>query len=164
MIGGEIMEKEHNITDELQVVVFILDKNYYGVHILQVQEIIKMTEVTKLPNTPDFIEGIVNLRGKIVPIMDLRKRFGLQEAATNENSKILILKLEEVQFGIIVDEISEVEKVPVSLIENPPKVVSGVRGEFISGIAKNNDRLLILLDIEKILTLEEKEIILEMEN
>lgn len=158
------MEKEHNITDELQVVVFILDKNYYGVHILQVQEIIKMTEVTKLPNTPDFIEGIVNLRGKIVPIMDLRKRFGLQEAATNENSKILILKLEEVQFGIIVDEISEVEKVPVSLIENPPKVVSGVRGEFISGIAKNNDRLLILLDIEKILTLEEKEIILEMEN
>lgn len=158
------MEKEQNITDELQVVVFILDKNYYGVHILQVQEIIKMTEVTKLPNTPDFIEGIVNLRGKIVPIMDLRKRFGLQEAATNENSKILILKLDEVQFGIIVDEISEVEKVPVSLIENPPKVVSGVRGEFISGIAKNNDRLLILLDIEKILTLEEKEMIKEIEN
>lgn len=164
MIGGEIMEKEHKITDELQVVVFILEKNYYGVHILQVQEIIKMTEVTKLPNTPDFIEGIVNLRGKIVPIMDLRKRFGLQEAATNENSKILILKLEEVQFGIIVDEISEVEKVPVSLIENPPKVVSGVRGEFISGIAKNNERLLILLDIEKILTLEEREIIKDMES
>ncbi|TDT68583.1 purine-binding chemotaxis protein CheW [Hypnocyclicus thermotrophus] len=157
------MEKEKNMSDELQVVVFILDKNYYGVHILQVQEIIKMTEITQLPNTPDFIKGIVNLRGNIVPIMNLRKRFGLTEQKENENAKILILKLEELQFGIIVDEISEVEKVSVSSIEAPPKIVSGVRGEFINGIAKTNDRLLILLNIEKILTLEEKEILKEIE-
>ncbi|MBZ4682933.1 MAG: purine-binding chemotaxis protein CheW [Fusobacteriaceae bacterium] len=157
------MEKEKNMSDELQVVVFILDKNYYGVHILQVQEIIKMTEITQLPNTPDFIKGIVNLRGKIVPIMNLRKRFGLAEQKENDNAKILILKLEELQFGIIVDEISEVEKVPASSIEAPPKIVAGVRGEFINGIAKTNDRLLILLNIEKILTLEEKEILKEIE-
>lgn len=152
---------EQNV-DELQIVVFTLDKSYYGVHILQVQEIIKMTEITKLPNTPDFIEGVVNLRGKIIPVMDLRTRFGLLKAEVNENWKILILKTDEIQFGVMVDEISEVEKVPVSIIENPPKIVSGVKGEFISGIAKTEKRLLILLDIEKILSEEEQDVLKEI--
>lgn len=145
--------------DELQIVVFNLDNSYYGVHILQVQEIIKMTEITKLPNTPDFVEGIVNLRGNIIPVMDLRKRFRLKALDINENWKILILKAEDVKFGVMVDQISEVEKISVDIIETPPKVVGGVNGDFISGIAKTNQRLLILLDIEKILTIEEQEAI-----
>lgn len=145
--------------DELQIVVFNLDNSYYGVHILQVQEIIKMTEITKLPNTPEFVEGIVNLRGSIIPVMDLRRRFGLKALEIKDDWKILILKTGDVKFGVMVDQISEVEKIPVDIIETPPKVVSGINGEFISGIAKTKERLLILLDIEKILTNDEQEVI-----
>ncbi len=157
------MDQEKKTVDEMQAVVFVLNKSYYGVPILQVQEIVKMTEITKLPNTPKFVEGIVNLRGQIIPIIDLRRRFNLPVAEVDENWKILILKIEEIQFGVMVDQISEVEKVPTSLVEVPPKVVSGVRGEFINGIAKTNNRLLILLDIEKILSVEEIEILHEIE-
>ena len=149
-----------NMTDELQVVVFALDNSYYGVHILKVQEIVKMTEITKLPNTPIFIEGVINLRGKIIPVMDLRRRFGLQAVKVDESWKILISKTDEVQFGVMVDQISEVEQVPVSIIEVPPKIVSGVNGKFINGIAKTEKKLLILLDIEKIIT-EEEQILLK---
>lgn len=148
--------------DELQIVVFSLDNSSYGVPILQVQEIIKMSEITKLPNTPIFIEGIVNLRGKIIPVMDLRRRFGLNPIPIDENWKILILKTDEIQFGVMVDQISEVEKIPVTIVENPPKIVSGVNGKFINGIAKTEKKLLILLDIEKILSLEEKDLLKDL--
>jgi purine-binding chemotaxis protein CheW len=157
------MDQEMKTVDELQAVVFVLNNAYYGVPILQVQEIVKMTEITKLPNTPNFVEGVVNLRGQIIPIIDLRRRFNLPSAEVDENWKILILKIDEVHFGVMVDQISEVEKVPTSLIEVPPKVVQGVRGDFISGIAKTSERLLILLDIEKILTLQEMEILQDIE-
>ncbi len=153
------MAGEEQSMDELQVVVFELENSYYGVHILQVQEIIKMTEITKLPNTPKFIEGVVNLRGRIIPVMDLRKRFGLNPIPVNEEWKILILKTEEVLFGVMVDQISEVEKISVGIIEVPPKIVAGVKGEFISGIAKTDKRLLILLDIERILSEEEQDML-----
>ncbi len=149
---------------DLQAVVFMLNRAYYGVPILQVQEIVKMTEITELPNTPDFVQGIVNLRGKIIPIIDMRKRFGLPEETIDENWKILILKEEDVLFGVMVDQISEVEKVPATLIEKPPKIVAGVNGKFINGIAKTENRLLILLDIAKILSDEEKELLQDIES
>lgn len=149
---------------DLQAVVFMLNRAYYGVPILQVQEIVKMTEITELPNTPDFVQGIVNLRGKIIPIIDMRKRFGLPEEKMDENWKILILKEEDVLFGVMVDQISEVEKVPATLIEKPPKIVAGVNGKFINGIAKTENRLLILLDIAKILSDEEKELLQDIES
>lgn len=158
------MAEEKIIQTELQAVIFMLNNIYYGVEILQVQEIVKMTDIVQLPNTPDFIEGIVNLRGKIVPIMDLRKRFHLPSIEINENWKILILKVKDMLFGIMVDAISEVEKIETDVIEKAPKVVSGVNGEFISGIAKLEERLLILLDTEKILTLEEQKALKELES
>lgn len=151
-------------TQDLQAVVFMLNKAYYGVPILQVQEIVKMTEITELPNTPDFVQGIVNLRGKIIPIIDMRKRFGLPQEAIDENWKILILKAEDVLFGVMVDQISEVEKVAANLIEKPPKIVAGVNGKFINGIAKTENRLLILLDIAKILSDEEKELLQDIDS
>lgn len=159
------MEQEKlSTSQELQAVVFLLNNSYYGVPILQVQEIVKMTDITKLPDTPDFVEGIVNLRGQIVPILDLRKRFSLPKVTIDENWKILILKSDGIHFGVMVDQISQVEKVPASLIEIPPKVVSGVKGDFISGIAKTEERLLILLDIAKILSHQEIEMLQEIEN
>ena len=103
------MDQVKKAVEDLQAVVFMLNKAYYGVPILQVQEIVKMTEITEIPNTPDFVQGIVNLRGKIIPIIDMRKRFGLPEEEVNENWKILILKSDDVLFGVMVDQISEVE-------------------------------------------------------
>ena len=157
------MDQVKKAVEDLQAVVFMLNKSYYGVPILQVQEIVKMTEITEIPNTPDFVQGIVNLRGKIIPIIDMRKRFGLPEEEVNENWKILILKSDDVLFGVMVDQISEVEKVPATLIEKPPKIVAGVNGKFINAIAKMENRLLILLDIGKILSDEEKEILQDIE-
>lgn len=157
------MEQVKKATEDLQAVVFMLNKAYYGVPILQVQEIVKMTEITKLPNTPEFVQGIVNLRGKIIPIIDMRRRFGLPDEEISEDWKILILKEEDVLFGVMVDQISEVEKIPASLIEKPPKLVAGVNGKFINGIAKTPNRLLILLDIGRILSDEEKEFLQDIE-
>lgn len=157
------MNQAKKAIEDLQAVVFMLNKAYYGVPILQVQEIVKMTEITEIPNTPDFVQGIVNLRGKIIPIIDMRKRFGLPDEKVNENWKILILKSDDVLFGVMVDQISEVEKVPATLIEKPPKIVAGVNGKFINAIAKMENRLLILLDIGKILSDEEKEILQDIE-
>ena len=157
------MDQVKKAVEDLQAVVFMLNKAYYGVPILQVKEIVKMTEITEIPNTPDFVQGIVNLRGKIIPIIDMRKRFGLPEEEVNENWKILILKSDDVLFGVMVDQISEVEKVPATLIEKPPKIVAGVNGKFINAIAKMENRLLILLDIGKILSDEEKEILQDIE-
>ena len=157
------MDQVKKAVEDLQAVVFMLNKAYYGVPILQDQEIVKMTEITEIPNTPDFVQGIVNLRGKIIPIIDMRKRFGLPEEEVNENWKILILKSDDVLFGVMVDQISEVEKVPATLIEKPPKIVAGVNGKFINAIAKMENRLLILLDIGKILSDEEKEILQDIE-
>ena len=148
--------------EELQLVVFLLNDSYYAANILQVQEIIKMTEITKLPNSPKFIEGIVNLRDVIIPVMDLRKRFGLEPVNVNDDWKILILKINGALFGVMVDSISEVEKISTDIIEVPPKIVAGINGEFINGIAKTEKRLLILLDIEKILSEEEKSVISEI--
>lgn len=158
----EIINKKKSL-EEFQAVVFLLDNSYYGVPILQVQEIVKMSEITKVPNTPNFVEGILNLRGEIVPIIDLRKRFHLPKVDALATWKILILKIEEMHFGVMVDQISQVEKIPSSLIETPPKVVSGVKGDFISGIAKIKDRLLILLDTNKLLSHSEKESLQEIE-
>jgi len=158
------MENNNKMSsEELQAVVFLLNNSYYGVPILQVQEIVKMSSITKVPNTPEFVEGILNLRGNIVPIIDLRKRFYLPKVEVLDSWKILILKIEEMQFGVMVDQISEVEKIHSSLIEIPPKVVSGVKGDFISGIAKIKDRLLILLDTNKLLSHSEKEMLQEIE-
>ena len=153
------MDQVKKTVEEIQVAVFMLNNTYYGVPILQVKEIVKMTEITKLPNTPDFVQGIVNLRGEIIPIIDMRRRFGLPDIEISENWKILILKSGEVLFGVMVDQISEVEKIPTALIENPPKIVAGVNGKFISGIAKTENRLLILLDVERILSDEEIEML-----
>ncbi|MGM0507830.1 MAG: chemotaxis protein CheW [Fusobacteriota bacterium] len=152
-----MVNEETSGVNEIQVVIFELDGTMYGVPILQVQEIIKEEEVTKLPNMPDFIEGIINLRDNIIPIMDLKKRFALNTDGDKVNEKILILRTDDLQFGIRVDSISEVEKIEVSTIEEPPKVVSGVDGRYISGIAKEENRLLTILDVDEILSEKEEE-------
>ena len=142
------------LTEELlQLVSFKIGKEEFGVDILRVQEINRMMMLTKVPNTPDYIEGVINLRGRIIPVINLRTRLGLPFKEYDENTRIIVVEVEENTVGFIVDEVNEVLRIPQSIIEPPPAIVGGVNSNFITAIAKLDNSLLILLDLNNILTI-----------
>lgn len=155
--------KEENINKDdkqeiLQLVSFHIDNEEFGVEILKVQEIIRMMLVTKVPNAPCFIEGVINLRGRVIPIIDLRIRLGLERISHNNSTRIIVLEISNKTIGFIVDSVNEVLRIPKSIIETPPDIISGgVKSEYITAVGKLDDRLLILLNLEKILSSEETE-------
>jgi purine-binding chemotaxis protein CheW len=140
----------------LQLVTFKLGSEEFGVDILKVQEIIKMMNVTKIPNAPVFIEGVINLRGKIIPIVDLRKRLGFEDQEFDKSTRIIVVELDGLVLGFIVDSVSEVLRIPEDTIEPPPSMVAGIESEYIEGVGKLDDRLLILLELKKIFSSPEK--------
>jgi purine-binding chemotaxis protein CheW len=142
--------KEEVDSDE-QLVIFSLGKELYGVTIHSVESIIKIQAITEVPRTASYILGVTNLRGTVVPVLDLRKRFNLQFAETTPNTRIIIVNAEGSKVGIVVDEVTEVLKVAQHSIQPPPPMSTTIESAFISGIAKINDRLVILLDLEKVL-------------
>lgn len=148
------------MADENQLVVFLLKQNdsvcEYGVPITQVQEIIPITSPTKLPQSPDFVEGIINLRGRIIPIIDLKKRFNMGTSEITPETRSVVVEVDGQTVGIIVDEVSEVLRLSADNIEPPPAVIGGITAEYLTGVGKLEDRLLILLDMDKILSDGEK--------
>lgn len=151
------MEKQIEKVGEEQLVVFTLADETYGIDISTVNEIIRMQAITEVPRTPDFVEGVINLRGRIVPVIDLRKRFSLTVSEETQASRIMVVELEGLTVGMIVDSVSEVLRLPASSIEPTPAMVSGVDAAYLRGVGKWNDRLIILLDIKKVLFKEEQE-------
>lgn len=145
----------------LQVVSFKIGDEEFGVNILQVQEINRLVQINRVPNAPGFIEGVMNLRGKIVPVVNLRKRFGLPQKEYDKNTRVVVVELNGKTVGFIVDSVSEVLRFSKNDVESPPDLIATIDGEYITGIAKLSERLLILLDLEKVLTVEEKEILKE---
>ncbi len=141
---------------EQQLVVFELANEHYGVEISSVESIIKMQEITRIPHSPSFVEGITNLRGIVLPVIDLRKRFGLSAQEISRDSRIMVVALGTMKVGMIVDAVSEVLRVQSESIEPPPSMTTSSRANFITGIAKLNDILVILLDMSKILTMDEQ--------
>ncbi len=139
----------------IQVVVFCISKEFYSVPIDVVQEIVKVPEVTSVPDAPDFFEGVINLRGKIVPLVDLRKRLRLPSAERTKSSRVLVAENGGRVIGLLVDAVSEVRKLPAEAVEPPPEMIAAVGIEYITGVAKAGERLLIFLDIKKILSIEE---------
>lgn len=137
--------------DEVQLVVFKLGREEYGISILQVQEIKRLTDITRVPHTPDYITGVINLRGSVLPVVDLKKRLDLPGQAHTDNTRIIIVKIDEIVVGMLVDAVSEVLAINGSNIEDPDAVVGGVAANFISGVGKLDNRLLILLNMEAIL-------------
>jgi purine-binding chemotaxis protein CheW len=136
----------------LHMVGFSVGKEEFCVDILKVQEIIRMMEITKIPNAPDFVEGIINLRGKVIPIIDFGKRcnlYGGNEVDENHR-RIVVVAIGEKTVGLVVDKVSQVIKLEEDLISSTPDVVKGCNSEFISGVGKSGDKLLILLDLEKL--------------
>jgi purine-binding chemotaxis protein CheW len=141
----------------LQLVSFRIGNEEFGVDILQVREINRMTEITRVPNAPEFIEGVINLRGKVIPVVDLRRKLEMPSIEHDKNTRIIVVELKSKTIGFIVDAVREVLRIPASITEPPPSMVAGINAEFITAVGKLEDRLLILLDLEKTLSLNEKE-------
>ncbi len=141
----------------LQLVTFNVGEEEFGVEILAVREINRMMEITRVPHAPPFVEGVINLRGRVIPVVDLRKRFGLGEIERDKNTRIVVVELGDKVVGFLVDSVSEVLRVPEDLVEPPPPIVGGIDREYLDGVVKLEDRLLILLDLKKLLGSDERE-------
>lgn len=135
-----------------QYVTFILGEEEYGVEILKVQEIIGITPVTKVPYLPVFVKGVINLRGIVVPVIDLRLRFNLDMADYTDHTCVIIVKMGEKVTGMIVDTVSEVVDIPEEMVEPPPSFNSSINADFIQGMGKMDNKLVILLNVDRLLT------------
>lgn len=137
--------------NEVQLVVFKLGQEEYGISILQVQEIKKMTDITRVPHTPDYLRGVINLRGSVLPVLDLKIRLDLEPDDITDDTRIIIVKIDDIAVGMIVDAVSEVMALSKENIEPPQSVVSGIAANYLDGVGKMDNRLLILLNLEAII-------------
>ena len=134
---------------------FRLSNEDYGIEILKVVEIIQMQEVTSVPQTPHFVRGVINLRGKVIPVIELRVKFGMETEEDTNDTCIIVVNVGNMQMGIVIDEVSEVLNITGGEIEAAPQFGSGVATEFILGMAKTENAVKILIDIERVLDAEE---------
>ena len=139
----------------VQLVSFRLAREEYGIEITKVQEIILLGEITRVPQTPDFIKGLINLRSTVIPVVDLRLRFGLPAAEPTDDTRIMVVNVAGKTFGMIVDAVSEVLRISQEQIVPPPPTVAGLGREYLTGLVKLDNRLLILLDVDAILNDDE---------
>lgn len=135
---------------QLQLVTFDVAGEEFAVDILAVREINRMMSLTRVPNSPPEVEGVINLRGKIIPVIDLRRRFGLAETQHSSDSRIVVVEVCERVVGFIVDRVHEVLRIEKSIVEPAPEMVCSIDSDFIAGVGKLDDRLVILLDVEKL--------------
>jgi len=147
--------ESHSMEKDLQVVGFRIGNETFGVRIASVREIVRVPEITAVPSAPDTVEGVINLRGKIIPVMDLRKRFGHVDIQPDKKNRILVVELQNKLVGLIVNAASEVLKIPPSEIEAPGSVFAEGESSYVSGVGKLKGRLIILLDVSKLLHQQE---------
>jgi purine-binding chemotaxis protein CheW len=140
-----------------QIVVFELNAEQYGVNIAVVESIIKMQPITQMPHAPAFVEGVTNLRGKVLPVIDLHKRFNLLPRPADKNSRIIVFAVNGTEVGMIVDGVSEVLTIDEETVEPVPAITTTIESQFITGIAKLDGRLVILLDLNQVLSSGEEE-------
>lgn len=134
----------------LQLVTFVVGSEEFAVPILSVQEINRMMQITRVPQSPPFVEGVINLRGKIIPVVDLRKRFGIGVEGDNADNRIIVVEVGGRVIGFTVDRVNEVLRIPASIVEPPPAMVCGIDSEYVQGVGKLEDRLLILLELGRL--------------
>ena len=158
---NNVIQQKEDATDLLQLVSFRIGNEEFAVDILNVREIIKMIGITKVPNAPAHVEGVINLRGKIIPVVDLRTRLNMEKKEITFETRIIVVDVEGKTIGFIVDAVKEVLRIPASVTEAPPQIVSGIDSDFIKSVGKLEDRLLILIDLDKILVNEESEELVE---
>lgn len=153
---------EHGFdVDEIQLVVFELADESYGVEISRVQDINRMQEITEIPHSPESVVGVINLRGRVIPVVDLRTRFGMPGAEHTKSTRIVVVQMGEEPIGMIVDAVSQVLRIPTKVIEPPSPVLTSLDSRYLLGIAKLEDELVILLDLDYVLSKDEQEFISE---
>ncbi len=140
------------MASEKQLVVFDLAAEAYGVDISSVREIIRMQEITQVPRTPEFVEGVINLRGKVIPVVDLRKRFGFEAEEATKDTRIVVVDIGGQDIGVVVDAVTEVLRVSADAVEPPSSVITTADSEYLLGIVKLSTRLIILLDLQQALS------------
>ena len=145
------LKKETRSEELLQLVVFQLGEEEFGLDIMQVQEIIRIPEITRIPHSPDYVKGVINLRGKIITVINLDTRFGMEQKLHDDNSRIIVAEVDENVVGMVVDSVSEVLRLPLSTVEPVPEIISTkINANYLKGVGKLEDRMLILLDITKV--------------
>lgn len=149
------MAEEARAADELQLVVFSLGREEFAVEVTQVREIMRMEEITRMPKSPHFVEGIINLRGQIIAVIDLAKRLNIEARERGGDTRIIVVEAGDVKVGMIVDSVSEVLRVDADALEPSPTLATDVSAAFLTGVIKHDNRLIILLDLTKVLSLEE---------
>ena len=146
---------------EKQLVVFDLADEAYGVDISSVREIIRMQEITRVPRAPDYVEGVINLRGRVIPVVDLRKRFGFTVTEWTKDTRIVVIDIGKQDIGVVVDAVNEVLRLSAGAVEPPSSVITTSESEYLVGIAKLESRLIILLDLEQALSAMENDAVSE---
>ncbi len=144
-------EEEYSEGDIVQLVTFLLTDVEYGLDILQVHEIIRYPDMTRLPNTPPFIKGVINLRGSVIPVLDIRERFGFQRVKETESTRVIVIEANEKLFGLLVDNVHQVVRLPISHIDPPSRLIEGISEVFIKGIGRAGGRLIVILNLESML-------------
>ncbi len=154
LLEGEFKMENINV-ETRKMIIFQLEDEEYAVSVNQIGSIERLMPITRIPQTEPFVKGVINLRGVIIPVIDLRLRFNMQIAELNDNNRIIIAKFNEVEVGLIVDSANDVIDIPVDEIEPAPEVIGTVDADYIEGVAKIENRLLILLDLPEVLSLQE---------
>ncbi|MFA8437482.1 chemotaxis protein CheW [Pueribacillus sp. YX66] len=147
----------------IKAVIFQLKDEEYGVDVQQVQSIERMLHITRVPKMPDFVKGVINLRGIVTPIIDLKERFSIETTDYTNSTRIIIVQVVDKEVGLIVDSANDVIDIPTDKIEQPPEVVGRIESDYIRGVAKLDERLLILLNLNKVLNAEELSAIANIE-
>jgi len=148
--------------EDKKVVVFKIEEEEYATGISQVERILEFQKITRIPDAPDYLKGVINCQGRIVPVLDLKKRFGLPNAKAGQESKIIIAKQDQGDIGLIVDSVSEVIDVAHGDLCPPPEMISGILKKYVRGLIKLEDRIIIYLNLERILDFREREEIEEI--
>lgn len=163
---AEQISKNSSSSDELlQLVICQLSTEDFGIEISKVKEIIRILDITKIPQVPSYIEGIINLRGRIIPVINLALRFNLSQEELDDRSRIMVVELDNIVVGIIVDAVTEVMRISIDDIDPAPEIIaSKISERYIQGVGKIGDRLLILLDIDKVFSEEQKRSIIRVED
>ena len=147
-------EKQEKLSS-VQIVCFKIGKEEYGINILKVQEILNLPKITLLPKASEFILGVIDLRGKILPIIDLSKKFGIDSDSATKGTRAIVVKIKGKEVGLSIDSVSHVVKLETGAIEPPPAIVKGISGRYIVGIAKVDEEFVVILDIDQIFSATE---------
>ena len=157
-----VVEKKGISDIEGKFLTFVLGEEIYGIEILKAREIIGLMDITTVPQTPDYMKGVINLRGKVIPVIDLRKKFSMQEEVHTQETCVIVVEVNGSSIGLIVDSVSEVSDITGEEIENAPSFGQGIDTSFIMGLGKVKDKIIILLDIDTVLSTEELEMVEEL--